>query len=272
MLTPRAFLVPHLPTMLVDEHRHHYTEMLRALATVSETLRADAPAAAVVLSARWEAPGPFLASVARRHETLTDYHGFGVEVRYDCQGHPALARRAVETARAAGVRAATASRGVDSGVAVPMHFLAPRRDLRVVPVSIATAPVETHRAWGAALRRALDSWPERVVFVVGGLLSSNWHAWNLTRDVPESREFDERALEALRRGAWGELAGGDRRTTEKAQPEAGLRHLEVLRGFLGADLPGTVHCYEPGPGVGAALVEFALAGAAATREDDVQPR
>ena len=54
----------------------------------------------VALSARWVAEGPFLVDAGRRHRTLTDYPGFGVEVRYDCQGHPELARRLVE----AGVR------------------------------------------------------------------------------------------------------------------------------------------------------------------------
>jgi hypothetical protein len=54
---------------------------------------------------------------------------------------------------------------------------------------------------------------------------------------------------------------------ERAQPEAGLRHLDVLRGFLSADVPGLVRCYEAAPGVGAALVEFevpGVVGAAAT--------
>jgi aromatic ring-opening dioxygenase catalytic subunit (LigB family) len=263
LLVPRTFLLPHLPTLVVDQHRGHHTQMLGAFEQVSARLHADAPQAMAIVSARWETAGPFRVGADRRHATLTDDPGFGVEVRYDCAGHPALARALVEAGLSAHVRVAVTTRGVDSGVSVPMHFLSPGREWPVVPLSVAAHPVAACRAWGAAVRRALERWPERVAFVVGGVLSHNRHAWNLGRDVPEAREFDDHALDALRRGAWDELPRASAGVRRKAQPEAGLRHLEVLRGFLGADVPGEVLCYEPGPGVGAALVEFEVAGAAA---------
>jgi aromatic ring-opening dioxygenase catalytic subunit (LigB family) len=258
MLTSHALLAPVLPTLLMDEHRGHHTEMLAALGRASERLLAETPVAAVVLSARWNAPGPFRVDAGRRHTTLTDYAGLGVEVRHDCPGSPALARALVEAGTREGVHVAAGTRGVDSGVSVPMHFLASRR-LPVVPLSLPPRPVGECHAWGGAIRRALDKWPERVAFVVGGALSRNDHAWNLKRDVPEARAFDEWALAALGRGAWGELAARDPALAEKAMPEAGLLHLEVLRGFLGGDVPGALLAYEAGPGVGAALMEFDLA-------------
>ena len=256
MLTARVLLAPHVATLLVDQHRGHHTEMLEAYAAAARELAAEEPSAIVVLTARWEAPGPFLADVGLRHTTLTDYYGFGVEVRYDCHGAPSLARAIVQAAHAAGVRAATTTRGVDSGVSVPLHFLSSRRLYPVVPVSLARGSAAEHRAWGAALRRALDAWPERVTFVVGGMLSHNVHAWNLKRETPEARTFDARVLAALQAGTWDELARLEMRPHGQAQPEANLRHLEVLRGLLGRDLAGSLRCYEAGPGVGAALVEF----------------
>jgi hypothetical protein len=45
----------------------------------------------------------------------------------------------------------------------------------------------------------------------------------------------------------------------RAQPETSLRHLAILRGFLGGDRHGRLLCYEPAPGTGAALVEFDVA-------------
>ena len=111
----------------------------------------------------------------------------------------------------------------------------------------------------------LAAWPERALFVVGGALSRNEHAWNLKRDVPESLAFDTWALGALQRGAWDELAARDPALAEKAQPEAGLLHLEVMRGFLGDDVQGTLLCYESGPGVGTALMQFEPAPTAAQR-------
>jgi aromatic ring-opening dioxygenase catalytic subunit (LigB family) len=256
MLTARVLLAPHVPTLLVDRHRGHRTEMIEAYAAAARAFQAEEPEVIVVVSARWVAPGPFLVDASRRHSTLTDYHGFGVEVRYDCPGEPALAKALAKAGQAVGVRAGTTERGVDSGVTVPLHFLARGRGLPVVPVSLARVRGGAHRAWGAALRRALDEWPRRVAFVAGGMLSHNTHAWSLKRDTPEAQAFDARVLEALRTGAWDDLLRLEKRRHAKAQPEANLMHLEVLRGLLGQDRAGTVLCYEPGPGVGAALVEF----------------
>ena len=266
MLTSHALLVPHLPTLLLDEHRRHHTPMLEAFAQISERLLAQSPSAVVVLSARWSARGPFLVDAGKRHRTLTDYVGLGVEVRYDCDGHPALSRALVEAGQQAGVRVGAARRGVDSGVTVPMHFLAPGRGLPVVPLSLSRRNAEECRAWGRVVRGVLAAWPERVAFVVSGLLSYNAHAWSLSRDVPEARVFDEAALESLKRGDWNALTAPERGLIEKAQPEAELRHLEVLRGFLTDGVPGELLCYEALPGVGAALMVFPIAETAEARE------
>jgi aromatic ring-opening dioxygenase catalytic subunit (LigB family) len=262
MLTASAFLLPSVPTMLIDEQRGDVTEMIEAVEAAGVRLAAESPAAIVVVSARWSTPGPFQADDARRHRSMVDLPGFGVEPRFDCDGHPTLARTIVEQATRLGLRATTARRGVDSGINVPLHFLAKGRRLPVVPLSIGEGGPEEHRAWGAAIRVALEAWPERVAFAVGGALSWHLHAFNLHREVPECADLDERVLGALRRGAWGELEPIVRRLGEKAHPEASLRHLEVLRGFLRDETTaGTVHEHERSPGIGTALVEFAVAAA-----------
>lgn len=263
MLTSHALLIPHLPTLLLDEHRGHRTEMLEALEVLSRELFAEQPTTVVVLSARWISTGAFLVDTNRHHRTLTDYTGLGVEVRYDCEGDPPLAKALVEAGKKARMRVAAGTRGVDSGVTVPMHFLAPRRELRIVPLSIAPADAAACRAWGRTLRAVLTTWPERVAFVVGGLLSFDAHAYSLRRDVPEGTALDERVLEAVKTGAWSEL---DAEAEPRARGEAGLRHVEVLRGFAG-NAPGDVRCYETSPGVGSALVAFPL-GEAVVAEPD----
>jgi 3,4-dihydroxyphenylacetate 2,3-dioxygenase len=257
VLIPFVLLAPHRPTLLQDQSRGHKTPMLAALAAAKERLLEAAPAALVVVSARWESNGPLLADAGRRHRTIIDFHGFGSDLRYDCPGKPSLARTLVEAGLAAGLSVGEAVRGIDSGAAVPLHFLSPSRGVPVVPLSLAPQPAAEHRRWGAVVRRTLDKLPESVAFVVGGGLSNNEHAFNLRRDVPEAAAFDEQALAAIERGDWQRLlATPERRVVERAQPEAGLRHLEILRGFLGHDAAGARLAYEPGPGVGAALVEF----------------
>ncbi len=261
MLAPRVFLVPHLPTLVLDEQRRPETEMIAALRAAREAFQSDGFELIVALSARWMSNGPFLVDESARLSTITDYVGLGVEVRYNTQGHPTLARALVAAGEQAGVRVGPARRGVDSGVSVPLHFLAPERRVRVVPLSLAPLDAAAHRVWGHALRETLEAREERIAFVVGGVLSANLHAWNLKRELAGSREFDAWALEALKQGAWDSLARPPRKWLKDARPEARLRHLELLRGFLGEDARGEVRCYEAAPGMGCALVEFELAPA-----------
>jgi aromatic ring-opening dioxygenase catalytic subunit (LigB family) len=259
MLTSSVLLAPSVPTMLIDEQRGDVTEMIEALEAAGRRMLADEPAAIVALSARWVAPGPFHADDGKRHRSVIDVPGFGVEPRHDVPGDPALARAIVERAAKTGMRATTATRGVDTGISIPLHFLERSRRLPVVPLSIAEGPREDHRAWGAAIRQALNEWPERVAFVVGGALSWNLHAFNLKRDLAECHELDERVLEALSRPDWPALEKTVASLGARARPEADLLHLEVMRGFLALDSArGDVIEHETSPGIGTALVEFPI--------------
>jgi aromatic ring-opening dioxygenase catalytic subunit (LigB family) len=258
MILPRVLLVPSRVTLLLDEHRGHQTPMLDAIGAESIRLGAAGPAIIVALSARWHGHGPFLVDEGRRHQTITDYSGFGVEVRYDCGGHPGLARALAEAGQAAGLRVATAVRGIDSGISVPLHFLARSRRQPVVPLGLGDHPPDACRRWGEVLRTTLEARPERIAFIVGGLLSNNEHEWNLKRPVPEADTLDESVLGALRAGAWESLHAQPRAVMTRAMPEADLRHLDVIRGFVGEAARGEVLAYEAGQGVGAALVAFDL--------------
>lgn len=259
MLTSTVLFAPSVPTMLIDEQRGDVTEMIEALEAAGRRMLADEPAAIVALSARWVATGAFHADDAKRHRSVIDVPGFGVEPRHDVDGQPALARAIVERAAKNGLRATTARRGADTAISIPLHFLERSRTLPVVPVSIGEGTREEHRAWGAAIREALNEWPERVAFVVGGALSWNLHAFNLKRDVLECHDLDEGALGAMSRPAWDDLEALASRYGEKARPEADLKHLEVLRGFLVLETArGDVLEHETSPGIGTALVEFPL--------------
>jgi aromatic ring-opening dioxygenase catalytic subunit (LigB family) len=189
-----------------------------------------------------------------------DLPEFGVEPRHDCPGAHALARAIAEHAIKLGVRAATTKHGMDSAHGIPMHFLDRTRQMPVVPLSIGDGTREEHRAWGEAIRLALNAWPGRVMFAVAGALSWNLHAFNLRREVPECGELDERVLAALRDAHWPEIEAAVQRLGAKAQPEADLRHLDVLRGFLlVGSASGHVLEREQLPGIGTALVEFPIA-------------
>ncbi|MEO7709391.1 MAG: extradiol ring-cleavage dioxygenase, partial [Caldimonas sp.] len=86
----------------------------------------------------------------------------------------------------------------DHGLMVPLHFLTPRYDLPVIPVNIncqgpPLTPLARAWAFGAALRAACDSVPERVALVgTGGI--SHWPASPDSGKINEvfDREFVDR--------------------------------------------------------------------------------
>jgi 2,3-dihydroxyphenylpropionate 1,2-dioxygenase len=86
----------------------------------------------------------------------------------------------------------------DHGIMVPLHFLTPNYDMPIIPVNIncqgpPLAPL--HRAWalGKAIRRAVDSVPQRIALVgTGGI--SHWPATPDSGRINEAwdREFLDR--------------------------------------------------------------------------------
>lgn len=77
----------------------------------------------------------------------------------------------------------------DHAIAVPLHFLTPRYDLKIIPANIncqgpPLTPLSRAWAFGEALRRAADSVPERIAIVgTGGI--SHWPA------TPDSGKVNE---------------------------------------------------------------------------------
>ena len=234
--------------------------MLEALRREAQRLAGQRPEILVVVSASAEVSGPFQVGAARAHRSRTVDPAFGVEVRYDCPGHPALARALVEAGVQARLRVGATPRGIEGGASVPLHFLLPARNVPVVPVAVGDRPAAECRAFGAAMRRVLAARPERIGILVGGMLSHATHEWHFRREVPETTVLDQHVLAALGDGRWDDLLECDPRVIERAHPEAALRHLALLRGILGADVRGEVRSYEAGPGVGAALVVFEVPG------------
>lgn len=88
----------------------------------------------------------------------------------------------------------------DHGIMVPLNFLTPRYDMPIIPVNInCQGPPLTplNRAWefGAALRRACDSVPEKIALVgTGGI--SHWPATPDSGKInePWDREFLDRLM------------------------------------------------------------------------------
>jgi len=117
----------------------------------------------------------------------------------------------------------------DHGIIVPLHFLTPAFDTKVIPVNInCQGPPLTplHRAWafGEAVRRACDRQPERIALVgTGGI--SHWPATPDSGKVNEAwdRAFMERWCANDREG----LLSLDHYSDEATYRDAGQGGFEI---------------------------------------------
>lgn len=137
----------------------------------------------------------------------------------------------------------------DHGIIVPLHFLDPKNELRVIPANInCQGPPLTplHRAWafGEALRRACDAVPERIALVATGGISH----WPATPDSGRINEEWDR--EVLRRWCENDKEALLSYTDEETYRDGGQGGFEI-RTFIAAAAAargkGTVHFYRPIP-------------------------
>ncbi len=137
---------------------------------------------------------------------------------------------------------------LDHGVMLPLHML--RTELPVIPIIVnclAGIPAPLHRchALGAAIRRTVDRWPERVALLGSGGLS-HWPA------MPESGrigiDFDRRFLDAF---IGGRIEGFLRYPKEKLEAEAGPGGHEIRAWVTVAGAAngarGSLLAYQPVP-------------------------
>ena len=83
MLTPRVLFLPSTPTLLIDERRGTFTDMLAAFAEQARRFEDDEAEAIAIVTSRWIGTGLFHADDSRRHTSLIDLPGFGVRLRAD---------------------------------------------------------------------------------------------------------------------------------------------------------------------------------------------
>ncbi|KAL1522205.1 hypothetical protein AB1Y20_021843 [Prymnesium parvum] len=168
-----------------------------SLSSYARTLPST-PKAVLVVTAHWQTDATAV-SDAPSPPLLFDYSGFPAQTytyTYPAPGSPALARRACELLRAAGLPcSADSRRGWDHGVFVPMMLLFPAADVPVVQMSLTSnQDAATHLAVGAALAPLR----EEGVLIVGSGASFHNFKYFFARDektrevgVAHSRAFDE---------------------------------------------------------------------------------
>lgn len=137
----------------------------------------------------------------------------------------------------------------DHGIIVPLHFLDPASEMRLIPVNIncqgpPLSPL--HRAWafGEAIRRAADAVPERIALVATGGIS-HWPATPDSGKINEAwdRDFLDRWVANDRERL---LAYSDAETYRDAG-QGGFEIRTFIAAAAAAGGPGTVQFFAPIP-------------------------
>ena len=206
----------------------------------------------------------FAVGMADYYEGPIEDEGWLAIPKFRQPGDPALSKRIIEEMMRTVDVAFAEEWKFDHGVAVPLNFLTPRHDLRVIPVNInCQGPPLTplHRAWafGEALRRACDAVPERVAVIGTGGLSH----WPCTPDSGRINEaWDAEFLDRWARNDKDALLSYTDAGTYAEAGQGGFEIRTLISVAAAAGGEGEVWCYEPIPifAVGCTIGVMTVAG------------
>lgn len=268
-----GIIAPHPPIFVPavgGAEAHVAQSSLDALAIERDALAAYNPDTIVLMSPHAPAASDVLLidGSKRFSGTLSQ---FGDATNYAWPGDPELAAALVGEAKASGIDAMLRTADtrlragwLDHATIVPLSFIDPGQERRLVILSLSFLPLATHRALGEAVRRAAESLGRRVAFVASGDCSHRLKPDAPAGYSPRGAEFDAWLEATVAAGDLGRLVDVDPGLDEAAG-ECGLRSFIALGGFAGVDpVPTRVLSYEGPWGVGylTALVGDAALAAA----------
>ena len=257
-LNPRIMLVPHHPALLVDSRNSNECGIQEALREKGADYRAEGVQVVVMVSAGWNEQGPFQVDTGARLISLQEFAGQDVDFRYGCSGWRELADALHDNGLASGVPVEGVHRGMDHAASVPLSYMFPDADRRVVLLSVSPRCQEDYHLWGAVVRETCQGVGADCAILVGGSLTWDDAAIASGKDNKNGADLDRRLLTRLESAEWSGQMSIEDAALEKGSAHADLLHLRFLEGILGTPGVGRLLSYHRHPGVGSAVVEFDL--------------
>lgn len=275
----QAAKISHVPSIFLSEKpgptfgiRQKAIDSLRELGRRAEAAGVDT---FVVLDVHWQVTVGFHLNAKERHAgTFTSHElpHFIDELAYDYEGDPALAKAIGEVATARELKTRVHEMPgleVEYGTLIPMRHMNPSGRARVLPVACNIyASLPEHRAFGEALREAIEASDRRVSLLASGSLShqfmENSKAEAGLNAISDefNRQVDLKVLELWQAGRWAEFFAMFASYAERCYGEAGMADSAMLFGALGWDAYAgrgeVLGEYFPSSGTGQVFVDFPL--------------
>lgn len=155
---------------------------------------------------------------------------------------------------------------LDHGTMVPLWFIRNKyKGGKIIRIGLSGLPLIDHYRLGMIIRSAVEALDRRVVFVASGDLSHKLQEYGPYGYVPEGPEYDERIMDVMGRGAFGELLDFDSSFCDKAA-ECGHRSFVIMAGALdGLSVRAERLSHQDVTGVGYGICTFYPDGADESR-------
>ena len=188
------------PTSLVERTKAH--DVYEELGRVLTENQVDT---VVISSPHYVSRDRFEIESREKIPCIQDYYGFPDELynySYDALNNLEIVPEILHQSAKADLNVAESSKwGLDHGAWLPLYFMFPKRDVKVVPVSITNSAAEDHFRFGEAIKKAVER-IDATVAVIG--TGSPVHRLDLIRygyygeeRFEPGEKFDEKLIEII---------------------------------------------------------------------------
>ncbi|MEM1626617.1 MAG: dioxygenase [Sulfolobaceae archaeon] len=223
------------PTILIEENRWKTT-----FKKIGERIKTEIrPETIIILSPHFYTwSGIHYVEIDEELECIQDYYGFPDELYkycYSAKNDVILARAIIEEGKKAGLQIREDNTwGLDHGSWIPLFFMFPDRDVKVVTLSITDASFEQHYKLGEIIKKAVIKENKKAVIIATGSPTHRLDLYFL-KISPIQSNFDKILINILSQSKFEELFEIDKKYYKEyisAQPEGDLKTLFVLLGAV----------------------------------------
>ena len=148
-------------------------------------------------------------------------------------------------------------KALDHGTMVPLYFIRQKyKGGKIVRLGLSGMPLTEHYALGMMISSAVNKLGRKAVYVASGDLSHKLKDYGPYGFAEEGPVYDERIMDVMKRGAFGELFDFDETFCEKAA-ECGHRSFVIMAGTMdGRSVKAEQYSHQDVTGVGYGVCSF----------------